>query len=158
MRQEFLDRFPSVGNLSRSSSLLHAADNPSRSSGSLLRCITSKSARNTSLKKCSVKLWPVFSPAPVTAFGNCLASFPPAPYTRQVSYNPFAFRAGALCREVLLPRLRNGFIFFQLLDLLLSLSNHCCFFQRCLSHLRSFRSEEIMISSSHLFFGLSTAL
>ena len=45
----------SVGNLSRSSSPLHAADNPSRSSGSLLRCITSKSARNTSVKICSIK-------------------------------------------------------------------------------------------------------
>ena len=72
----------SVGNLSRSSSPLHAADNPSRSSGSLLRCITSESARNTS----SVKLSPVFSSVSVTVFGNCLASSPTASYTRQVSH------------------------------------------------------------------------
>ena len=52
-----------VGNPLRNSSRLHAADNPSRNSGSLLRRITSESARNTSVKMCSVKLSPVFSAA-----------------------------------------------------------------------------------------------
>ena len=60
--------------------------NPSRSSGSLLRCITSKSARNTYVKVCSTKLSPIFSPVPVTVFGSCLASSPTASYPRQVSY------------------------------------------------------------------------
>ena len=70
----------SDGNLSRSSSPVHAADNPSRSSGSLLRCITSKSARNTSVKIFSIKLF-----ANQSLLGNCLASFPTASYPRQVT-------------------------------------------------------------------------
>ena len=113
----------SVGNLSRSSSPLHAADSPSRSSGSLLCCITSKSARNTCVKVCSTKLLPIFF-ASIShcvwrlsgIFSGCIV-----PASGVIHNQVFSFCAGVQCQEVLLPRLRTCFpCSSNLLDLLLS--------------------------------------
>ena len=75
---------------------------------------TRKSARNTSVKICSIKLSPIFSPVSVTVFGNCRASSPDCVVSASgvIHNQPFSFCAGAQCWEVLVPRFLNLFSIF----------------------------------------------
>ena len=137
----------SVGNLSRSSAPLDANDNPSRSSGSLLRRFTSKSARNTSAKICSVKLLPNFSPVTVTMFGYSLASVPTVSHPRQVSYainrSPSMLVSCAgrcCCRDCeLVFHFLPTFLIFCCLDPFIVVSFNVAYLI-----FRSFRSEEVI--------------
>ena len=99
------------------------------------------------MKKCSVKLSPIFSPVSVTVFGNCLASFPTASYPRQVSYSvnsspsalvPCAGRCCCRDCELIFHFLPN-FLIFCCLDPFIIVSFNVAYLI-----LGSFRSEEVI--------------